>query len=153
MRDSPLRASTLSCSRTQCRSVLWLQPRTTQSAFASTASASPPRESASVQPDSFTASSQQPTKASPRRLKSHKSITAPVPPATYFKRPYRNCPKDSWGNPPSLPWGSPDRDLTFLGTDPGNYVGLASCPECVHREEVARSPPAIARSLSANPNS
>ena len=57
--------STPSCSRRQCRSVHWLQPRTTQSAFASTASASPPPESASVQPDSFTASSQQPTRHHP----------------------------------------------------------------------------------------
>ena len=36
------------------------------------ASASPPPESASVQTDSFTASSQQPTNASFRRLKSHR---------------------------------------------------------------------------------
>ena len=44
-------------------------------------------------------------------------------PATYFKRPYRNCPgKRSSVRPPLSRRGSPDRDLTFMRTDPcGNW--------------------------------
>src|SRR6266567_6489431 len=40
-------------------------------------------------------------------------------PATYFKRPYRNCPgQESWDRPPVSCRGSPDRDLTFISTAP-----------------------------------
>ena len=39
-------------------------------------------------------------------------------PATYFKRPYRNCPRRTDRAQYSCVCrGSPDRDLTFLGTD------------------------------------
>ena len=41
-------------------------------------------------------------------------------PATYFKRPYRNCPgEESCAQSRLLGRGSPDRDLSFTGTDRG----------------------------------
>ena len=57
-------------------------------------------------------------KAISRPFKSHRQITASLAPATYFKRPNRNCPaKQRRSVLPRLS-GSPDWDLTFAGSNP-----------------------------------
>jgi hypothetical protein len=48
-------------------------------------------------------------------------------PATYFKRPYRNCPgRRPCDRPPLSRRGSPDRDLTFLCTDDRGLLPIKS---------------------------
>ena len=47
-------------------------------------------------------------------------------PATYFKRPYRNCPgEESCAQSRLIGQGSPDRDLSLVGTNPENAANCS----------------------------
>jgi hypothetical protein len=58
-------------------------------------------------------------------LKSHSQITASVTPATHSKRPYRNRPgRENCADSRLNHRGGPDRDLSFIGTDPAGPRGF-----------------------------
>ena len=50
-------------------------------------------------------------------------------PATHFKRPYRNCPgEENCAQSRLIGQGSPDRDLSFVGTNPENAANFLYFP-------------------------
>src|ERR1035438_3714485 len=74
-------------------------------------------------------------------LKSHSPPRPPQTPAAQFKRPYRNCPDHTTCAPPHFFFrGSPDRALTFIGTNPENAANFC----------IARHPPRVAGKHSCN---
>ena len=101
------------------RCALWLRPRPARSAFASPTPASTSAEArvgiARFVPTSPTQYPQNPSSADRNPI--GRSPRPSQTPATYFKRPYRNCPgEESCAQPRLIGQGSLDRDLLFAGT-------------------------------------